>query len=113
MFSVDKLVTASKVIGTESWFENTLDRKSKRKEEGSLNKETLSLAICSRSGLSKFKKQKTLSILDQDPNIGHLTMEIANPTKEGRIEDLKIENIVLQFVDLKEVRHDTKVGLWK
>ena len=40
-------------------------------------------------------------------------MEIAKPTKDGRIEDLTTTNFTLQSLDLREVRHDTKVGLWK
>jgi tellurite resistance-related uncharacterized protein len=112
-FSVDTLGTTSKVIDTESWLEDTLDRKKKRKEEGVRNKETLSLDIFLGFTLSKVKKKKTLSILRQDLDVGHLTMEIEKPTKEGRIEDMSIEDFALHSVDLKEVRHDTKVGLWK
>lgn len=40
-------------------------------------------------------------------------MEIAKPTKEGRIEEMFTEDFSLHSVDLKEVRHNTKVGLWK
>lgn len=54
-----------------------------------------------------------MSILGQDPAIGHLTMEITKPTKEGRIKDMSIDDFSLHFVDLEEVRHDTKLGLWK
>ena len=39
-------------------------------------------------------------------------MEIAKPTKEARIEDMSIEDFTLYSMDLREVRHDTKVGLW-
>ena len=95
MFSVDTLGTTSKVIGNESWLEDTLDKKRKRKEEGVANKETLSLVIYYGSTLSKVKKQKTLSILVQDLDKGHLTMEIAKPTKEGRIEDLNTDDFTL------------------
>lgn len=55
IFSVDTLSTTSKVIGTESWLENTLDRKGKW-IEGVPNKETLSLAIHFGSALRKVKK---------------------------------------------------------
>ena len=40
-------------------------------------------------------------------------MEIAKPNKEGRIEEMFVEDFTLHFLDLKEVRHDTKVGPWK
>ena len=40
-------------------------------------------------------------------------MEIAKPTKDGRIEDMSIDDFTLHSVDLGEARHDTKVGLWK
>ena len=73
----------SKVIGIDSWLEDTLEKKRKRKDEGAPNKDALSLAVCSRSTLSKVKNKKTLSILGQDPKIGFLTMEIAKPTKGG------------------------------
>ena len=59
------------------------------------------------------KKQKTLSILGKDPEIGHLTMEIAKPNKAGRIEDMTPEDFTLHSIDLGEARHDTKVGLWR
>ena len=55
----------------------------------------------------------TLSILRQDPGIGHLTMEIEKPTKEGRIEDMSTNYFVLHSMDLRDAIHDTKVGLWK
>ena len=54
-----------------------------------------------------------MSILGQDLEIGNLTMEIAKPTKGGRIEDMTPNNFTLHSVDLGEARHDTKVGLWK
>lgn len=56
MFSIDSLRMASKVIGTESWLEDTLEKKRKRKDEGAPNKEALSLLVHSRSTLSKVKK---------------------------------------------------------
>ena len=57
----------SKVIGIDSWLEGTLERKRKRKDEGSLAKDTISLAVHSRSALTKVEKQKTFSILGKDP----------------------------------------------
>lgn len=113
MFNVDMLQAASKVFNIKSWLEDTLDRKRKRKEEGVPNKETLSLAIHSRSTLSKAKKQKTLSILIQDPDTRILTMKIAKPTKKGRIKDMFVEDFTFHSIDLEEVRHETKLGLWK
>ena len=95
MFSVDTLGTLSQVIGIETWLEDTLDRKRKRKEEGLLNKETLSLDINFKSILSKVKKKKTFSILGQEPDIGHLTMDIVKPTKEVKLKDLTIEDFSL------------------
>ena len=113
MFRFDSLGTTSKVIDTDSLLEDTLDRKRKRKNEGAPNKDTLSLVVRCGSALTKVKKQKTLSILGQDPKIGHLTMEIAKPNKEGRIEDMTTDDFAMHLVDLREARHDTKVGLWK
>ena len=112
MFSIESLATASKVIGTDSWLEDTLERKRKRKDEGTPVKDNVSLAVHSRSMLTKVKKKKTLSILGQDLEIGHLTMEIAKPNKGGRIEDMKTDDFTLHWVDLGEARHDTKVALW-
>ena len=40
-------------------------------------------------------------------------MVIEKPNKEGRIEDMTIDDFTLHSIDLKEARHDTKVGLWK
>ena len=40
-------------------------------------------------------------------------MEITKPAKDGSIEDLTTIDFMLQSLDLGEVRHDTKVGLWK
>ena len=34
MFSIESLGTTSKVIGTNSWLEDTLEKKRKRKDEG-------------------------------------------------------------------------------
>lgn len=113
MFSVDTLATTSKVIGIESWLKDTLDKKRKRKEDRVANKETLYLTIYYGSTFSKVKKQKTLSVLGQDLDTTHLTMEIAKPTKEGKIEDLATEDFALHSIDLGEVRHDKNLGLWK
>ncbi|MBJ6969767.1 hypothetical protein JG645_18390, partial [Vibrio cholerae] len=65
------------------------------------------------STIMKAKKQKTLSILGQDLEIGHLTMEIAKPKKVGRIEEMTPDDFTLHSIDLGEARHDTKVGLWR
>ena len=54
-----------------------------------------------------------MSILGHDPRIGHLTMEIAKPNKEERIEDMTTDDFTLHSIDLGEARHDTKVGMWK
>ena len=59
----------------------------------------------------KAKKQRTLSILGQDPETGHLTMEVVKPNKAGRIEDMAPADFTLHSIDLGEARHDTKVGL--
>ena len=113
IFSIESLGSASKVIGTNSWLEDILERKRKRKDESSPTKDTISLVVCYRSTWTKVKKQKNLSILGKDLEIGHLTMEIAKPKKEGRIEDMKYYDFTLHSVDLGEARHDTKVMLWK
>ena len=63
--------------------------------------------------VTKVKKKKTLSILGQDPKIGHLTMEIAKPNKGGRIEDMIPDDFTLHSINLGEAKHDTKVGLWR
>ena len=88
MFSIESLGIAYKVISIESWLEDTLEKKRKRKDESTPAKDIVSQAVHSGSAMVKVKKQKTLSILGQDPEIGHLTMEIAKPNKEGRIEDM-------------------------
>ena len=113
MFSIESLGAASKVIGTESWLENTLERKRKRKDESVPTKDIVSQAVHSGTAMVKDKKQKTLSILGQDPEIGHLTMEIEKLNKAGRIEDMSPDDFTLHSIDLGEVRHDTKVGLWR
>ena len=73
----------------------------------------ISQAIRSRTTLAKIKKAKTLSILDRDPNTGHLTIEVAKPTREARVEDMTSADFEIQSIDLGEARHDTKVDLWK
>ena len=80
-FSIETLGATSKVISTESWLEDTLERKKKRKDESVPAKEIVSQAVHSRIAMVKAKKQKTLSILGQDLEIGHLTMEVANAIK--------------------------------
>lgn len=77
MLSIESLGVASKVIGRESWIEDTLKRKRKRKDEIDPTKDVVSQEVHSGSAMVKSKKQKTLSILGQDPEIGHLTIEIA------------------------------------
>ena len=113
MFSIESLGMASKVISTDSWLEDTLERKRIRKDESTPAKDAISLAVRSGSALAKVKKQKTLSILGHDLATGHLTTKIAKPKKEGRIEDMTMDDFTLHSVDLGEARHDTKVGLWK
>jgi hypothetical protein len=113
MFIIELLGVASKVIGTESWLEDTLERKRKRKDESVPAKDIVSQAVHSGTAMVKAKKQKTLSILEQDPEMGHLTMEIAKPSKAGRIENMTPEDFTLHSIDLGEARHDTKVGLWR
>ena len=113
MFSVESLGMASKVISIELWLEDTLERKRRRKEENTPTKDAISLAVSSGFALARVKKQKPLSILGHDPTTGHLTMEVAKPNKEGRIEDMTPEDFTLHSIDLGEARHDTKVGLWK
>ena len=58
MFSIESLGAASKVISIESWLEDTLERKRKRKrrDEGAPTKDIVSLAVHSRSTLTKVKK---------------------------------------------------------
>jgi hypothetical protein len=70
MFSIESLGAASK-------------NKRKRKDESAPSRDIVSQAIRSGSAVVNVKKQKTLSILGQDPEIGHLTMEIAKPSKAG------------------------------
>ena len=112
MFSVESLATASKVISTESWLEDTLERKRRRKEENTPTKDAVSLAVSSGSALARVKKQKPLLILGHDPTTRHLMIEIAKHNKEGRIKDMTTNDFTLHSIDLREPRHDTNVDLW-
>ena len=69
MFNIESLGVASKVIGTESWLEDTLERKRKRKYEIIPSKDVVSQEVHSGSAMVKAKKQKTLLILGQDSEI--------------------------------------------
>ena len=100
MFSVESLGIASKVISTESWLEDTLERKRKRNEENTLAKDVVSLVVSSGFALVRVKREKPLSILGHDPAIGHLTMEVAKPNKEGRIKDMIPDDFTLHSIDL-------------
>lgn len=100
MFSIESLGVASKVIGIESWLEDTLEKKRKRKYEGVPSKYIVSQAVHCGSTMVKAKKQKTLSILGQDLETGHLTMEIAKPRKVGRIEDMTPKYFTLYSIDI-------------
>ena len=62
--------------------------------------------------MSKVKK-KTLTIFGQDPDIGHLMMEIYEPNREGRVEDMFVDDFSLHSIYLGEARHNPKVGVWK
>ncbi len=95
MFSIDSLGMTSKVIGIVSCLEDIMDIMRKQKDEVAPNKDTLSLVVHSRSVLTKVKKQKTFSILGEDFEIGHLTMEIAKPNKEGRTKDMTIDDFTM------------------
>ena len=53
MFNIESLGTTSKVIGTNSWLEDTLGRKRKRRDEGTPAKDTVSLVAFSGSVLTK------------------------------------------------------------
>lgn len=55
MFSIDSLGMASKVIRIDSYLEDTLEKKRKRKDEGAPNKDTLSLVVHFRSTLGHSK----------------------------------------------------------
>ena len=56
MFSIESLGMTSKVIGIDSWLEDTLERKRKRKDEGAPAKDIVSLVVRSGSVLTKVKK---------------------------------------------------------
>ena len=56
MFSIESLGTTSKVISTESWLEDTLDKKRKRKDEIVPVKYIVSQAVRSGSVMVKAKK---------------------------------------------------------
>jgi len=56
MFSMESFGTASKVIGTNSWLEDTLEGKRKMRDERTPPKDTISLEVHSRSALTKVKK---------------------------------------------------------
>ena len=45
MISIESLGMASKVIGTDSWLEDTLERKRKRKDESTPAKDTIPLTF--------------------------------------------------------------------
>ena len=62
MFSIESLGTASKVISTDSWLKDTLEKKRKRKDESVPSKDIVSQAVCSGSTMVKAKKQKTINI---------------------------------------------------
>ena len=111
MFSIELLGTASKVISIESWLEATLERKIKRKDESVPAKDIVSQVVHSGTAMVKAKKHKTLSILGQDRETRHLTMEVAKPNKVRRIEDMTPEDFTLHSIYLGEARNDTKVGL--
>ena len=40
-------------------------------------------------------------------------MEIEKPMKEGRIQDMTIDDFTMHSIDLKEAIHNIKVSLWK
>lgn len=95
MINIDTLGKAEKVLNTESWIKSTLDQKRNRINEGTLWKETLSLAIQFGTMLGNVKKAKALSILGRYESMGHLLMQITKPTKDGRIEGLSSTNFEL------------------
>ena len=65
MFSIESLGMASKVIGIDSWLEDTLDRKRKRKDEGTPNKDTVSLVVHLGFSLTKVKKKRPCLSLEK------------------------------------------------
>ena len=56
MFNIESLGTVSKVISTESWLEDTLKKKRKRKDESTPAKDIVSQAVHSGSTMVKAKK---------------------------------------------------------
>ena len=56
MFNIESLGVASKVVGTKSWLEDTLERKRKRKDESVPVKEIVSQVVHSRTTMVKAKK---------------------------------------------------------
>ena len=77
-----------------------MEKKRKRKKESASSRDIISQAVHSGSAMVKAKKKKTLSILGQDLEIGHLTMEIAKPSKAGRMEEMTPEDFTLHSIDL-------------
>ena len=112
-FSIESLGMASNIIGLDSWLEDTLERKRKRRDEGILAKDTISLVVHFVYILTKVKKHKTLSILGTNLKIGHLTMEIAKLNKGGRIKDMTNDDSTLHSIDLGETKDDTPIALWR
>ena len=56
MFSIESLRVASKVIGIESWLEDTFKKKRKRKGESLPTKDIVSQAVHSGTTMVKAKK---------------------------------------------------------
>ena len=56
MFNVESLGMTSKVISTEAWLEDTLERKRRRKEENTPAKDAISLVVSSSFALARVKK---------------------------------------------------------
>ena len=56
MFSIESLGTASKIISIDSWLEDTLEKKRKRKDESTPTKDIVSQAVRSGSAIVKAKK---------------------------------------------------------
>ena len=56
MFSIESLGATSKVISIESWLEDTLERKRKRKDESLPAKDIVSQVVCLGSAMVKAKK---------------------------------------------------------
>ena len=55
ILSIESLGVASKVIGTKSWLEDTLERKRKRKDESVPTKDIVSQAVHSGTTMVKAK----------------------------------------------------------